>query len=82
MKTISVILPCYNEEESLPLYFKAVDPVIEKIEGYQFDFVLVNDGSKDHTLDVMKDLYQKRRDNVLFDRFDLPDQDDRALIRR
>ena len=65
MKTISVILPCYNEEESLPLYFKAVDPVIEKIEGYQFDFVLVNDGSKDHTLDVMKDLYQKRNDVIV-----------------
>lgn len=62
MKTISVVIPCYNEEESLPLYFKAVDPVIAKIENYKFDFVLVNDGSKDKTLDVMNELYMNRDD--------------------
>lgn len=62
MKTISVVIPCYNEEESLPLYFKAVDPVIAKIDNYKFDFVLVNDGSKDKTLDVMNELYMNRDD--------------------
>ena len=53
MKKVSIIIPCYNEEEALPLYFEAVDPIISKIEGYTFDFVLVNDGSKDKTLEVM-----------------------------
>lgn len=61
-KRISVILPCYNEEESLPLYFKAVDPVLAEIKDYKVDFVLVNDGSKDKTLEVMNDLYMKRND--------------------
>lgn len=62
MKNISVVIPCYNEEESLPLYFKAVDPVISKIENYKFDFVLINDGSKDNTLQVMNDIYMSRDD--------------------
>lgn len=62
MKTVSVILPCYNEEEALPLYFKAVDKVLPSIEGYKFDFVLVNDGSKDKTLEVMNALYEERDD--------------------
>ena len=62
MKKVSIIIPCYNEEEALPLYFEAVDPIISKIEGYTFDFVLVNDGSKDKTLEVMNDIYMKRND--------------------
>lgn len=61
-KRISVIIPCYNEEKSLPLYFKAVDPVLLEIKDYDVDFVLVNDGSKDKTLKVMEDLYQSRND--------------------
>ena len=62
MKKVSVVIPCYNEEEALPLYFKAVDPVVSKIEDYAFDFVLVNDGSKDKTLEVMNQLYLERND--------------------
>lgn len=62
MKNISIIIPCYNEEESLPLYFKAVDPIISKIDNYKFDFVLVNDGSKDKTLEVMNNIYMSRDD--------------------
>jgi len=62
MKTVSIILPCYNEEESLPIYFKAVDPVINNISNYQFEFILVNDGSKDNTLQVMEQLYAQRND--------------------
>jgi glycosyltransferase involved in cell wall biosynthesis len=62
MPKITVVLPCYNEEESLPLYFKAVDPVIKEIPDFTFDFVLVNDGSKDKTLEVMNGLYLERND--------------------
>ena len=62
MKTVSIVLPCYNEEESLPRYFEAVQPVIESIEGYTFDFVLVDDGSKDKTYEVMEKIYQERND--------------------
>ena len=62
MKTLTIVLPCYNEEEALPLYFKAVDPIIKTIENYKVDFVLVNDGSKDKTLEVMNQLYTSRDD--------------------
>ena len=62
MKSISIILPCYNEEEALPLYFQNVDPIIKEIKDYNFNFILVNDGSKDKTLEVMNELYQKRDD--------------------
>ncbi|MCI2068694.1 MAG: glycosyltransferase family 2 protein [Bacilli bacterium] len=62
MKTVSVIIPCYNEEEALPLYFKAVDPIISQINDYHLEFVLINDGSKDKTLEVMEQLYQARND--------------------
>ena len=62
MKTIDIILPCYNEEKALPLYFKAVDKIIEELNKYRFNFILVNDGSKDKTYDVMYDLYRERED--------------------
>lgn len=62
MKTVTIVVPCYNEEEALPIYFEAVDPVIKGIEGYSFSFLLVNDGSKDKTLEIMEDLYEKRDD--------------------
>ncbi|MDY3890209.1 MAG: glycosyltransferase family 2 protein [Bacilli bacterium] len=62
MKKVSIILPCYNEEKALGLYFEAVDPFIKEIKDYKFDFVLVNDGSKDNTLNVMNDLYLSRND--------------------
>ncbi len=62
MKTVDIVIPCYNEEEALPLYFKAVDPVLKTLTGYKFGFLLVNDGSKDNTLSVMEKLYQERED--------------------
>lgn len=62
MKTVQIILACYNEEESLPIYFREVDKVIKDIENYSFSFILVNDGSKDKTFDVMKQLYDDRDD--------------------
>ena len=62
MKKTTIVVPCYNEEEALPLYFKAVDPVLKKIEDYEFDFILIDDGSKDHTWDVMNRLYNERND--------------------
>lgn len=56
MKKISVIVSCYNEEESLPLFYKEMSKVMDEMKGYSFELVLVNDGSKDKTLEIMKDL--------------------------
>lgn len=62
MKTVSIILACKNEQETLPIYFKAVDPIIKSIKDYAFDFIMVNDGSTDNTAKVMNDIYKKRND--------------------
>lgn len=59
MKKITLIVPCYNEEESLPIFYKAASEVTAGLSSYAFDFLLVNDGSKDRTLEVMKELARK-----------------------
>lgn len=53
MKKISLIIPCYNEEESLPFFYKEVTTVLSNM-NYDYEFLFVNDGSKDKTLDVLK----------------------------
>jgi len=50
---ISILCPCYNEEAVLDLFFKKISEVLEKIPE-KFEFVCVNDGSKDKTLEVLK----------------------------
>ena len=61
MKHISIVVPCYNEEEALPLYYEAMLPVLETLraQGADVDFVFVDDGSKDGTLRVLRDLHEK-----------------------
>lgn len=56
MKTIDIIVPCYNEEEVLPLFVKETNEVIATIENYSFRYIFVDDGSKDKTLQVLKTL--------------------------
>ena len=53
MKKISVIVSCYNEEESLPLFYKEMSNVMESMSNYDFELIFVNDGSKDNTLKIM-----------------------------
>lgn len=52
---ISVVVPCYNEEESVGLFYKEMSSVAEKME-YEFEYILVNDGSKDNTLEILMEL--------------------------
>ena len=61
MKHISIVVPCYNEEEALPLYYEAMLPVLETLraQGAEADFVFVDDGSKDGTLRVLRELREK-----------------------
>lgn len=56
MKTIDIIVPCYNEEEVLPLFVKETNAVIDTIPDYRFRYIFINDGSKDKTLEVLKTL--------------------------
>jgi len=62
MKTLSIIIPCYNEEQMLPIFLKAVDPIITQVKDYKIDFIFVDDGSKDRTLEVLNELFLSRND--------------------
>ena len=60
MDKISVIVSCYNEEESLPLFYEEMERVRKQdFENINFEYIFVNDGSKDKTLEEMKELAQK-----------------------
>ena len=54
-KKISIIVPCYNEQESLPDLYKEVSGVLNS-NHFDYEFLFVNDGSKDDTLQIMKEL--------------------------
>ena len=56
MEKISVIVPCYNEEESLPLFYIEICKVAESFKHVDFEFIFVNDGSRDNTLSLARDL--------------------------
>lgn len=58
MKKISIIVSCYNEEESLPLFYDEIIKVMDQMEN-SFELIFVNDGSKDQTLDILKDFALK-----------------------
>ncbi|MCQ2467965.1 MAG: glycosyltransferase family 2 protein [Clostridia bacterium] len=53
---ISLIVPCYNEEESLPIFYNAACEITKTLSDKDFEFIFVNDGSKDKTLSVLKSL--------------------------
>lgn len=59
MKTISILIPCYNEQESLPALYKRLKVLTESIKDYKFEILFVNDGSKDNTLKIIKELRQQ-----------------------
>ncbi|MBE5799277.1 MAG: glycosyltransferase family 2 protein [Clostridiales bacterium] len=58
-KSVTLIVPCYNEEASLPIFYKAVCEVAALLPNYDVTMLLVNDGSKDRTLSIMRELAQK-----------------------
>ena len=53
---ISIIVPCYNEEESLPLLYEEINKVSLRMKNVIFEFLFINDGSVDSTLDILKKL--------------------------
>ena len=57
-KLISIIVPCYNEEESLPIFYNEFIKVVKQVKE-DYELILVNDGSKDNTLKIMEDLSKK-----------------------
>lgn len=52
---ISLIIPCYNEQESLPIFYREVTSVARRMES-EYELLFVDDGSKDRTLPILKEL--------------------------
>ena len=52
---ISVVVPCFNEEESIPLFYEKMERVRTSM-GEEFEYIFINDGSSDKTLDVLREL--------------------------
>ena len=59
MKKISIIIPAYNEEESLPLLYERMVKLMEGMKNYEFEILFVNDGSKDKTIQIIKEMREK-----------------------
>lgn len=59
MDKISLIIPCYNEEDSLPYLYEELKTVSEVMSMQSFEFIFVNDGSKDKTLQILRELSAK-----------------------
>ena len=59
MKKISIIIPTYNEEESLPFLKEKLDAIMNEMNNYDFEILFINDGSKDKTLELIKE-YRKQ----------------------
>lgn len=54
MRLVSLIVPCYNECESLPILYDALKNVSEQMPQYEFEMLFINDGSTDNTLEILK----------------------------
>ncbi len=55
-KLISAIVPCYNEEEAIPFFYEEITRVAGEMTNVDFEFLFVDDGSKDNTLGVLREL--------------------------
>lgn len=61
MKKISILLPAYNEAESIPKLKLCMQQVVENNSNYQWEFLLINDGSTDNTLNIIKELCKENK---------------------
>ena len=59
MEKISVIVPCYNEEETINYFYQKIVNVAAKLKKYEFEFLFIDDGSHDNTLKIIKELLIK-----------------------
>lgn len=56
MKKVSILVPCYNEEKSLPLLYPELKSLMDGNTSYEWEILFVNDGSKDNTINIIKAL--------------------------
>lgn len=63
---LSIVVPCYNEEAVLPIFFDAVQKECEKLKNCDVEFIFVNDGSKDKTLHLLRNLSKSYPNTVRY----------------
>ncbi len=56
IRTVDVIVPCYNEAENIDAFYDAVQKVADSIPGYDFSYIFVDDGSSDGTLEMIREI--------------------------
>lgn len=59
LEKISIVVPCYNEEESLPIFYEEITKIATEMKKVEFEFLFINDGSKDNTLNILRELSKK-----------------------
>ena len=59
MKKVTVLIPCYNEEASLHALYEALQKLMTDNSNYQWEILMINDGSKDNTINIIKELREK-----------------------
>jgi len=58
-KKVSIMVPCYNESESLPFLYEELNKLMNSLNQYDWEVLFVNDGSKDETIEVIKKLFNE-----------------------
>ena len=56
MSLISIVIPCYNEEEALPVYYREMCRIMKEMADTEFELLFVDDGSTDRTLGILKEM--------------------------
>ena len=60
-KLLSIVVPAYNEQESLPLFYDAINNIESELKNTDIELIFIDDGSRDNTLSVIKELHKKAR---------------------
>lgn len=56
---ISIIIPCYNEEDAIPVFYEEITKISKEMNYVDFEYMFIDDGSSDKTLEVLRDLHEK-----------------------
>lgn len=58
-KLLSIVVPCYNEQETINRFYEETKKVLEEIERVDYEIIFIDDGSRDNTLKLVKELHKK-----------------------
>ncbi len=60
-KLLSIVVPCYNEEEAIPIFYKEINKVKQELTSVEIELLFIDDGSRDRTLEVLRQLSKEDR---------------------